>query len=137
MTPLDGLAAPGPNITLLTRPFWEAAAEGRLMIQHCPACGQHVFYPRAICPYCWSDQLDWVAASGEATLETWSTVMRPSHPAWESVAPYTVGIVRLAEGPTMLTHLLATPASLALHQALHVQFVRLAYVTLPCFGPIA
>ncbi|MGT2466794.1 zinc ribbon domain-containing protein [Mesorhizobium atlanticum] len=39
---LNALKTPGPTITALTKPFWDAAAEGRLKIQHCQNCGKAV-----------------------------------------------------------------------------------------------
>ncbi|MGN6101392.1 MAG: Zn-ribbon domain-containing OB-fold protein [Devosia sp.] len=131
------LAVPGPTVTALTRPFWEAAAAGRLLLQRCRDCRRWVFYPRATCPYCWSEALDWAEASGRGRLRTWSTVVRPAHPAWAAVAPYSVGLVGLAEGPTLLSHLLADPADLAPELPLAVRFLRVGEATLPFFEPEA
>ena len=49
------LAAP-PQINPETKPFWDAAAQGRLLVKKCQACGQSHHYPRALCPFCFSDQ---------------------------------------------------------------------------------
>ncbi len=103
---LATLAAPGPTIIALTQPFWSAAASGRLVIQFCEDCTKHVFYPRAICPHCWSVSLVWRDASGFGRLKTFSEVHKPGHPAWLPAAPYTVGLVELAEGPTMTSFIL-------------------------------
>ena len=43
------LPAPEPNVE--TQPFWDAAAEGRLLIKRCGACGEPHYYPRALCPF--------------------------------------------------------------------------------------
>ncbi len=107
MTALSDLKIPGPTVIALTKPFWDGAAAGRLMIQRCGACGQAVFYPRAICPHCWSDRLGWEQASGEARLKSFSDIHKPGHPGWAPVAPYVVGLVELAEGVTMLSLILA------------------------------
>jgi len=127
------LAVPGPIITAASKPFWDAASAGRLRVKHCPDCDAWIFYPRAICPHCWSGGLVWRDAAGTATLKTWSTVMRPAHPAWEAVAPYTIGLVELTEGPTMLTHLLIEPETLTLGLPLRVRFVPVGEHVLPCF----
>ena len=52
----------------VTGPFWEAAKQGRLVIQHCPNCGAHQFYPQSSCRGCLSDGLEWVEASGKGTI---------------------------------------------------------------------
>lgn len=62
---LNTLKTAGPTITALTRPFWDAAAEGRLKIQHCEDCGKAVFYPRPI----WSKRLVWKDASGRGSAQ--------------------------------------------------------------------
>ena len=81
---LDLLKIPGPTITALTAPFWAAAQEGRLSIQHCEDCDNAVFYPRALCPHCWSERLVWKDASGRGRLKSFSVVHKPGHPGWAS-----------------------------------------------------
>lgn len=107
MNILAELRTPGPTVIALTRPFWEAAAEGRLLVQRCEDCGKAVFYPRGICPHCWSPRLKWDEASGRGRLKSFSVVHKPGHPSWLPVAPYVVGLVELEEGPTMTSFILA------------------------------
>lgn len=103
---LATLATPGPTIIALTEPFWAAAAQGRLLIQRCDACGNHVFYPRSQCPQCWDRRLSWREACGRGRLKSYSEVHKPGHPAWLPATPYTVGLVTLAEGPTMTSFII-------------------------------
>jgi len=136
MTPdFSTLKVPGPTRTALTAPFWDAARSGRLTLQHCDACGKTVFYPRAICPHCWSDRLRWRDASGRARLKSFSVVHRPGHPAWGAVAPYAIGLVELEEGPTMLSHILVPLDRLAVGMPLKVTMTRVGSDVLPFFGP--
>ncbi|MDC3415855.1 Zn-ribbon domain-containing OB-fold protein [Aquibacillus salsiterrae] len=100
------LTVPGPTITPVSKPFWDALSQDEFVVQRCLDCTRWVFYPRNLCPHCWSNQLEWQQASGKARLKTWSIVHRPGHPAWQAVAPYVVAIVELEEGPSMMTHLL-------------------------------
>ena len=130
----DLIKAPGPTITALTAPFWDAAEQGRLIIQHCEDCGSAVFYPRPLCPHCWSARLIWKDAQGTGKLKSWSTVHRSAHPAWQPVAPYTVGVVALAEGPTMLSLILKPGAKdHALDAPVKLRPTRVAGRTLPAF----
>lgn len=133
MTALSDLQVPGPTVTPLTRPFWEAAAEGALMIQRCQGCGSAVFYPRAICPHCWADALVWEQASGEGRLKSVSQIWKPGHPGWIPATPYYVGLVELAEGPTMLSHILAPAGSLTVGDALRFAPQDIGGRILPCF----
>lgn len=133
MTPLSELQVPGPTATPLTQPFWDAAAKGELIIQRCRSCEQAVFYPRALCPHCWSDSLGWVSASGSGRLKSFSQIWKPGHPGWIPAAPYYVGLVELAEGPTMLSHILAPSGSLSVGDALRFKAQDIGGRILPCF----
>lgn len=88
-----------PIIDPATEQFWRAAAQGRLLIKYCPACGKHHWYPRALCPYCMSDTLEWQASLGLGTVYSVS-VTRKAGPV-----PYAIAYVRLDEGVTMLTNI--------------------------------
>jgi len=89
---------PAPEANPETKPFWDAAAEGRLLIKKCVTCGQVHFYPRAICPFCGSDKTEWVTASGLATVYSYSVMRRVP-------IPYALAYVTLEEGVTMMTNI--------------------------------
>ena len=110
MSVLGALKVPGPTTIALTAPFWTAAAEGRLLVQRCEDCGEAVFYPRGICPHCWSARLAWEQASGLGRLKSFTTVHKPGHPGWQPAAPYIVGLVELDERPTLTSLILADGA---------------------------
>lgn len=88
-----------------TRPFWEAARDRRFILRSCRSCGVAHYYPRPFCPECWSDDVDWVEASGRATLYTWSTIYRNDLPPFNEQVPYVAAVVKLEEGPRMMTRL--------------------------------
>ena len=93
-----------------TAPFWEGTREGELRIQRCTACGRHVFYPRAVCPHCMVAALEWVVASGQGTVYSFTTVHRTSD-EFRAELPFTVGLIELAEGVRMMARLeVAEPA---------------------------
>ncbi len=92
-----------PEIDDETRPFWDALREERLLLRHCTACGAVHHYPRPFCPECWSDDVDWVEASGRATLYTHSTVYMNDLPPFGGQVPYVAAVVELEEGPRMMT----------------------------------
>ncbi len=114
--PIGPRVIPAPLTLPETRLFWEAADQGRLMYKHCRACNEPHFYPRDLCPFCWSDQTDWKEASGLGTLYSFSTMGKGE-------AAYTIAFVTLAEGPTMMTNLVdCDPAKSAIGQAVRVVF---------------
>ena len=89
---------PAPQVNPETQPFWDAAAQGTLMFKKCRSCGQAHHYPRALCPFCFSDQTEWLAASGRGTIYSYSVMRRVP-------APYAIAYVTLEEGPTMMTNI--------------------------------
>ena len=68
---------PAPEGNPETAPFWEAAKHGKFMIKRCTACGEPHYFPRSICPFCFSDKTVWEESSGEGTIYTFS-LMRKS-----------------------------------------------------------
>ena len=53
---------------------------------------------------CWSTNVEWVEASGRATLYTWSVVHRNDLPPFPERVPYVAAVVDLEEGPRMMTN---------------------------------
>src|SRR5204862_6903355 len=89
---------PAPEANPETRPFWEAAEDGRLLIGKCRSCGKPHYYPRAICPRCGSDATEMVQASGRGAVYSYSVMRRVP-------APYALAYVTLDQGVTMRTNL--------------------------------
>jgi len=133
MNILADLKTPGPTIIALTAPFWDAAANGKLLIQRCEDCGKAVFYPRVICPHCWSRRLNWEPASGRGTLKSFSVVHKPGHPGWLPAAPYIVGLVQLSEGPTMTSFILSEKREAAVGNAVQLTPIKIGKRILPAF----
>jgi uncharacterized OB-fold protein len=130
----ETLKVPGPIPTTVSMPFWQAARDRELHLQHCDTCNKWIFYPRVICPHCWSDTLSWRAASGCGHLQSFTEIHRPGHPGWQPAAPYTLGLVRLVEGPTMLSLVAAPfPSRLTVGMPLRVMFVPIGDFVLPVF----
>ncbi|MGX1909493.1 Zn-ribbon domain-containing OB-fold protein [Streptomyces phaeochromogenes] len=112
-----------PEVDAFTRPYWDAAAEGRLLLRWCGACGRAHHYPREFCPRCWSEDVTWEPASGRATLYTWSVVHRNDLPPFGSRTPYVAAVVDLAEGPRMMTEVVECgEEALRVGMALEVAF---------------
>ena len=78
--------------------YFDGCAEGKLLLKKCNACGEFHFYPRALCPYCFSDNTQWVQSSGKGVVYSYS-ITRIAKPF------YAIAYVTLEEGVTMLTHL--------------------------------
>lgn len=110
-------AIPAPPVNSENRRYFEAAAQGTLLIGKCNDCGQHHFYPRVLCPFCFSDKTEWVAAGGTGVVYSYSTLLRGVP------VPYTVAYVTLDEGVTMITNLVdCDPTTITIGQRVKVVF---------------
>lgn len=92
------LAKPPQIATDLSRPYWDAANEGRLVLQCCSACGALRHYPRLLCNICYSDTAHWSTASGEGSVHSWTVAHHAFHPAFAAELPYVLVTVDLKEG---------------------------------------
>lgn len=98
-----------------TAPFWNAAAQGKLLIKRCESCSSHHYYPRAHCPHCGSGETEWVESSGKGSIYTF-TVLRLGG---GTVPAY----VTLDEGISIFTNIVdCEPDDLAIGKRVNVVF---------------
>lgn len=112
-------------------PFWQAAAEGRFLIGGCRACGAPHFYPRAVCPHCFSDDTEWRASTGQGSIYSYSVMRRVP-------VPYAIAYVTLDEGPTIMTNIVDCDLdAIAIGQRVAVTFHQSDGTALvPMFRPV-
>jgi uncharacterized OB-fold protein len=126
---------PLPRLDTLNKPFWAAAREGKLVLQHCPSCGDTRFPPGPVCPKCLAGEQDWVEASGRGVLESWVDMHRAYWDGFRDDLPYRVCLVRLAEGPVVVSNLVDKTDNLRMGAAVRVAFDAVTdEVTLPKFA---
>lgn len=128
-----------PEITPLTRPFWEGAREGRLRLQSCAGCA-HVWHPPSPgCPRCGRPDPVWIDAAGEGHVHSFVVIHTAAHPAAQGRLPLVVALVRLAEGPLFLCNLLdCAPEDVRVEMPVRLVFETLTpEITLPQFAPRA
>lgn len=120
---MSDLPVTAPAVTVETRRFWEAAGAGRLELPRCRACSLVVWYPRAICPDCWSTDLAWETMSGHGTVYSFTVTRSGGSRRWRDHLPFVVAYVRLDEGPTMLTNIVdCDPDDVAIDMAVTAVF---------------
>lgn len=118
-----------------TQPYWDAAQRGELHFQRCADCQAAILYPRIRCPSCGSASLGWERASGRATLDSY-VISHMAAPGFE--APYVIAIVKLEEGPRLLSNIVGVPPDpdqLTLDMALEVCFEARGDQQVPVFHP--
>ena len=100
---------PKPNAD--TRPFWEGCQENQLRFQKCRHCDHIRWPPSFICPKCHSSDTEWIVASGKGMIYSYVVYHVAFHPAFENDLPYVTAVVKLAEGPYILTNIVGCDPS--------------------------
>lgn len=117
-------AKPLPELDPISREFWAAAAEGRLLIQKCPSCGHRQFYPRGLCVECGANP-EWEEASGLGSLHTFTVIRQQGAEPFRAETPYVVAMVELEEGPRMMGNVTGCPPEeVAVGMALRAYILR-------------
>ena len=120
--------------------YWEKCKQGELWLRHCRACDSTYFYPRDICPICFSRDTDWVQTDGRATVHTFAIVHRAPIPAFRDKVPYVTAVVEFAGGARMATNLVEVepdPQVIKCGMPVEVVFEELdEKISLPYFRPV-
>jgi uncharacterized protein len=117
--------------------FWfDAAREGRLLIQRCADCGTLRHPPGPVCPSCRSFEWDTLESSRRGTLHSFTVIHHPQDPAF--TYPLAVGLVDLEEGTRLVADIEGVdPEDLRLGMDLEVVFGAHAHdETLPRLRPL-
>jgi uncharacterized OB-fold protein len=123
-----------PEIHPEYKEYWDATAEGKLLIKQCDSCSEYHYYPRVLCPHCMSDKTTWMEAKGTGSIYTYSVMRRG--------VPYAIAYVTLDEGPKIMTNIVDCDLD-----AVHInQRVTVAFKQsgdqdnpgpfIPCFTPV-
>jgi len=128
---------PIPVMQPWTRDFWKATKQGKLMIQHCSACNANIFFPKKVCPECWSVDLTWIEASGKAKVNTFTVMQDMVEPKFMKDLPYVLALVDLPEGIRMTTRIVnCRPEDVAIDMDVDVLFEEVSpECSLPMFQP--
>jgi len=101
---------PEPDITPLNEPHWNGLKQGRLLFQHCDACGHNWLPAREACPACLGARWTWQESAGRATVVSWVVYHTAYSDAFKDRVPYDVTCVQLDEGPRLLTNVIDSDA---------------------------
>jgi len=135
----DNYKKPVPEADDASRPFFDGANQGHLMLMRCESCGAYRFPSRDRCDVCWSTETAWVEASGKGTVYTFGIMHQLYHPGFKDEIPYNVTVVELAEGPRITTNIVDCPNDqIRAGMAVEATFARVSdSVSLPKFRPVA
>lgn len=130
---------PLPEVTDLTRPFWTAAHDGKLVAQQCTRCGTSDFPPKPWCVECGCRALEWKPLAGTGTVYSHSvaSVVMMNLPGWKADLPLILCLVDLDDGPRMYARLTdCAPQDVKIGMRVMVHFERIDDdVGIPKFRP--
>lgn len=128
---------PIPVIQSWTKEFWKATKQGKLLVQHCNDCQANIFFPKKVCPECWSDNLTWIESCGKAKVYTFTLMMDMVEPKFMADLPYVLAMVDLEEGIRMTTRIVnCQPEDVSIGMDVEVVFQEIsAECALPVFQP--
>jgi len=92
-----------------SEPFYRGAKERKLMLLRCSSCGTWRMPGRDRCVDCWSEESEWVQASGRGKLYSFGIMHQQYHPAFADAIPYNYAYVELDEGPRLITNIVGCP----------------------------
>jgi len=132
-TPVKHFPRPTPE----TEAYWQGCRKQELLLQRCKQCKEFQFYPRIVCTKCASEDVEWVNASGQGKILTFTIVRRPVSEAYAADVPYVVALIRLDEGPTMMSNVVqCDPEALQIGNPVHVLFEDWSEdISIPQFSP--
>lgn len=127
---------PSPEPDLASAGFFAGLQEQRLMVQRCPYCGT-LQLGELYCNHCHAPGLEWIAASGRATLYSFVNIHMRYHAGFADQSPYPAAMVELEEGPRFYASVVDVAAcDLKPGMPLTVGYDRLATgVVVPVFRP--
>lgn len=78
-----------------TQPFWDAAAQHRLVVPRCTGCGTFRLPPSAFCWKCRAQDVEWVEHDGRGAVYSYTIVWHPLLPDVADSVPYVPAVVEL------------------------------------------
>jgi uncharacterized OB-fold protein len=126
-------AKPSPTIDVWNKPFWDACASRRLLLQRCGTTGKCWYPPAPNSPYAPRGPWEWSECSGRGTVLSWVVFHQKYFDGFADEIPYAVAMVRLAEGATVLTNIQGDRGSIAVGSPVEVAFEDRGSDVVPVF----
>lgn len=117
---------PSPVPNEVSKPFWDACNEGRLVVQRCTICDRRQHPPQAACADCGSkENLEFGEMSGDGTIHGYLVSHDSRVMMLQKIQPFNLAVIQLDDDPEilMLSHLPGTPSDdVPVGAAVHVEF---------------
>lgn len=132
---MNAAARPAPVPTEATQPFWDATAQGILLVQRCGACRRVQSIPRPFCRHCGVESPQWERSTGLGRIYTFTVNHRAANAHMADKLPYVVAVVELDEGARLMANIVDAPHdSVRIGDRVRVRFLPLSEtLSLPQF----
>ena len=105
-----GRPVPKPSVYVDTKPFWDGAKAGKLVLQFCKDTGQFQHYPRPVSIFTGRRRdIEWREVSGKGVVFSF-TITHRGTPAFRGTEPYAVASVTLDVGVNFIANIINCPA---------------------------
>ena len=110
MSAIPGLERPAPVSNKLSKPFWDACNERRLVLQNCEACQRLHYPPTEKCSKCGSSNMVWKEVQGKGHIDVFFVIRDSRVKGFRSAQPVNFALITLDEDPgvNFLSNLLGT-----------------------------
>jgi uncharacterized OB-fold protein len=109
--PIEMPSKPVPVPDEESRPFFDGARKGVLLLRRCQTCSTFMSPTGGIgtplrprCASCFSADLEWAPTSGRGALYSFALMHQVYDPAFADEVPYNIAVVELDEGVRMTTN---------------------------------
>ena len=117
---------PSPVPDAVSKPFWDACNEGRLVVQTCTTCNRRQHPPREACADCGSkDNLEFREIAGRGKIQGYLVSHDSRVMMLQEIQPFNLAVIELDDDPAilMLSHLPGTPSDeVPVGSAVQVEF---------------
>lgn len=91
-----------PEPDALSKPFWDAVNEKRLILQYCAACDKLQYPPQRTCRICGSaEKLDWKESGGKGHISTYIVIEDGRLNRRMPDQPYNMALITLDDDPSI------------------------------------
>src|SRR3954453_2111629 len=98
---------PKPDVYVPSKPFWDGARAGKLMLQFCKDTNRLQHYPRPVSIYTGGRNLEWREVLGKGEIYA-CTIVRVPGPGLEGRLPLSVATVELDEGVRIIANIIGS-----------------------------
>jgi uncharacterized protein len=119
---MNDAVKPGPLLDKWWTPFWQAAREGRLVVQECNKVGKLFFPPMPVSPYTRMPDWKWVEVKEEFSVLSFVKMHQRYFEGFAKEIPYVIAQVALGPDAMMISNIVGDVTGLNIGDKLKVMF---------------